>query len=117
MDAQQLLEEDLQKFRNYQEDIERQVNLVQSEIYLKSEENKKLDDIVAFIEEEIRAVHSELRQIKDEVEPMRGQKAFIVKVAEDFVYSKNRNVKSFQQRRKKQIKNSISSNIISNASS
>lgn len=47
----------------------------------------------------IQDVNGEIRMAENEVSPMRKQKKFIFQLAEDFIYSKERNIQEYKKRK------------------
>lgn len=67
---------------------------------MKTDESKRLDEIIDKLDREVREVKTEIRILKQEFKPVKKHKTFIEQLAEDFIYSKERKIRSYNKRRR-----------------
>eukprot|EP00347_Sterkiella_histriomuscorum_P020299 403338337 len=103
MDAQKSLKDDTEKFKNYQDEVDKQFEKVQYQLKDSIDERKILDEEIERYQNMLQEVDCEIRATENEMSPWRKQKKFIFQLAEDFIYSKQRNLEEYKKKRNIQI--------------
>ncbi|CDW73133.1 UNKNOWN [Stylonychia lemnae] len=99
-DAQDSLQIDGLKFKNFQEEEEIKKQQIELQSLIVNEEKKLVDSKLARLENEIAFVEHEIKQTQEDIQPMIYSKKFVNDIAEEFIYSRNRNLQTFQQQKR-----------------
>ena len=88
------------KFKNYFDDVERQLEISKQNFKDAQEERIQFDEELMRLEEELKDVEYETKNITEQLSPMRKQKEFINDISEEFVYSRERQLQKYRNKKK-----------------
>ncbi|CDW87075.1 UNKNOWN [Stylonychia lemnae] len=88
LEAQKSLREDTNKFKNYQDEVEKQLEISEQKMKDTLDEKKIYDEEIERYQDMIQDIDIQIRQTENEISPYKKQKRFIFSLAEDFLYKK-----------------------------